>query len=649
MSVGPLPSPLDLELEADAPRDIPDQGPVDRTPLERLDNEELHTKVLVKLKARKNASQRKMSQFYDRWRANENRFQAYLASKDLDQIRKASNDRGTPPEILTITVPYTYATIMTIVTYLLHTFCGQKPIFQTDAYRDDMVERSQKMEVLLQYNADHERAIRRLYQYFTDGEMYGLQAMRVMWKAEVARRTRWQQPQMPLLGGTLGLQPVTVTETLFEGNELINIDPFAFFPDPSVPMDEVAVRGEYVFWEHMAGRHLLKKAEAQGLIAYVSKIPRGNQSKHNNISERAKLAAGDGSAGRVGIDLSGGQDQFLLTQGTIDLIPSEWGLGDSDEMEKYLFTWANDAQIIQCEPLDADHGKHPVIVGEPYSTGYGFGNSCAADMVGPMQDTLSWLINSHMFNVRAILNNTLVVNPQMIDMQDLKKGGPGRVIKMLPAAFGQDPKNAVSQLAVQDVTRTHIQDMQVITRLADMISAVNDNLRGITNSGGRKTATEVRTGNEAGASRLASHAVLTSSQSIVPLAEMMSLNYQQNVTMEFYLKTLGPEASPLKIRPEDLAGDYNFPVHDGTLPMDRVALMQVWKEILVAMMQNPAIAVGYNLPGIFEYTAKLGGAKNITQFKLRNVPDESLMQAAAAGNAVPMGEAMGSLPQGMLQ
>ena len=37
-------------------------------------------------------------------------------------------------------------------------------------------------------------------------------------------------------------------------------------------------------------------------------------------------------------------------------------------------------------------------------------------------------------------------------------------------------------------------------KLADMLSAVNDNLKGIQDSGGRKTATEVRTSNESGSS-----------------------------------------------------------------------------------------------------------------------------------------------------
>ena len=81
----------------------------------------------------------------------------------------------------------------------------------------------------------------------------------------------------------------------------------------------------------------------------------------------------------------------------------------------------------------------------------------------------------------------------MVEMQDLKNGGEARIIRLKQAAYGQDVRMALNQLQVSDVTRTHMQDMSLFIRLADMITGVNDNLRAIQNSGGRKTATEVRT------------------------------------------------------------------------------------------------------------------------------------------------------------
>lgn len=613
----------------------------------------LHAKVLEQLQNRIQSSERKMGQFYSRWRANEYRYQAYMHAKDVEDLRKAANETGKPPEVLHVTVPYSYATIMTIVTYLVHTFCGNKPMFQVGSHQPETVERAPLMETVLQYNADHIKMIGKLYQYFVDGEIYGLQAMRCMWRVDNSMRTRWKDVPIGgilMPGGPTMKQQVREPVVTFEGNDVVNVDPYNFFPDPRVPMAEVSTRGEYVFWKHYEGRHVLKAAEDAGQIKWLKDVqPLEGGRRSTGDSARANIASGDGHAGPGFVDNVA--NSYELHQGTVNLVPKEWGLGDGESMERWLFTIANWNQIIQAEPLDADHGKHPVIVGEPYSTGYGFGNFGIADLLGPMQDTMSWLINSHMFNVRAVLNNELVVNPQMVDINDLKKRGPGRVIKMLPAAFGQDPKMAVQQLAVQDVTSSHIGDMQVVQRIGDMVSAINDNLRGQNQAGGRKTATEVRTSGESGASRLGAHAMLISAQSIAPLAEMMALNLQQNLTQAFYLKVVGADGlmKPLQVDPESLSGDFHYPIHDGTLPLDRVAMLDVWKEIFLAVSGNPLLAQRYDAGGIFEYLAKLGGAKNLVQFKVQPAAAEGLPGQVQAGNMVPVPGMMPGMPSGMLQ
>lgn len=612
------------------------------SPIERLNPKgELHAQVLAKLTAMLDLSKREMTKFHTRWRSNEYQYQAYLNTKTLDELKKAGNARGTAPEFVALTVPYTYSALQTVVTYLLHTFCGRKPMFNVGSYREDNVRLAENMETVLQYNADHERLIRKLYQFFQDGEKYGLQVLRVLWKTEQRTRTKWKDQS--ILGFPAIQTQVQETATTFEGNDLFNIDPFNFFPDPRVPMDEVAKRGEFCFWQTVEGKHSLKKAEVAGLLSYIDHISLGNFTMNQQSqSARARLAEGSNNpVHQTGRD----ENYIVLEQGSVEIVPSKWGLGDGDQYEKWLFTIANGNTIIQAEPLSMDHNLHPIIVGEPYSEGYSFGNIGLADMLGPMQDMLSWMLNSHIFNVRAVLNNTLVVNPQMVDMEDLKKPGPGRVIKLKPAAFGQDIKTAVQQLAVQDVTRSHITDLQVITRFADMISATTDNLRGVQAAGGRKTATEVRTSGEAGASRLAAHARLISAQSISPLAEMQAINLQQNMTEALYVRLLGRKATeaPVRIGPDDISGDFYFPVHDGTLPLDRVALLDTWKEIFLAVVQNPVLAPIFDAVGMFEYIAELGGAKNLSTFKVQGRGNEEIAGALQAGNVIPLPTAAAEL------
>ena len=150
---------------------------------------------------------------------------------------------------------------------------------------------------------------------------------------------------------------------------------------------------------------------------------------------------------------------------------------------------------------------HPVSVAEPYELGYGFGNCGMMDYLTPIQDTISWFINSHIYNVRAALNNMLIVDPSMVEMQDLKNPEPGKLIRLKRAAYGQDVREALHQLQIFDVTQGHIDAAQMFVKLGQYLTGITDNMMGLQDEGGRKTAAEVRISSQAGASRLAAQAL----------------------------------------------------------------------------------------------------------------------------------------------
>ena len=611
-----------------------------------------HQTVLEYLTRRLDFSERQMSSFYDRWRFNERRVQAYINLNDYEKLLKDQNDAGGPPKAVNIVVPYMYATIMTIVTYMVHTFCGRKPIFQVGGLSDEAIERAPNMEMLLQYNADHTRLVRHLYQFFVDQEIYGVGILLNLWSKESARRTVWKQQQL-LLPNTSPEGSWTATKemrTVYEGNSARSIDPFMFFPDPRVPISEVNSRGEFVFWRTFEGKHYLKRMEQSGVLKYVDaagQMPRANTASEYNKSDRSIRSLGLSNPS----DLRGIQGNALgtefvqLDQGTVEINPSQlmpW-LGDSVQPGKWIFTILNKNQIAQAEPYEVDHGKHPIIAAEPYTFGYGFGQLGSADFIGPYQDIISWYVNSHVENVRTALNNMFVVDPSRVEMQDLRAPSPGKIIRLKRAAYGQDVREILQQLAVQDVTTNHMRDLELFVRMADALTGVNDNLKGLQDSGGRKTATEVRTSSESGASRLASSAMLRSAQALVDLAEMMSLNCQQFTSEEFYITVMGMDGAkkPFRISPEHLTGDFYFPINDGSLPIDRTAQLDIWKEIFMGVAQDQQLRQQFDVVGLFEWLAELGGARNIDRFKLnmQPMPQGQVEAQAQQGNLVPVPQA----------
>ena len=609
---------------------------------------ERHDFVKDYLLQRLRDSERKMNQFHARWQVSEKKMQAYIDLPNWEKTLKEMNDSGKPPLIVSVTIPLSFAMISTIVTFLLHTFSGRKPMFQVGSYKAETVKSSKNMETVIQYNADHTRLIKWLYQFFQDGQIYGLGVLRSRWKVETALRTvRKANTLRSIFGITVGSAAETVRElhTIYEGNEVTSQDPYMFFPDPRVPMTEVNRRGEYVFTRSYEGRHiLLQMQEDENLnIKWIdhipNSIPRNFGDTDDTQSVRSLMSGGDahpGSSFRTG-DLQ--QQSFVqLDQGSVFIIPRELGLGHSMKPEKWLFTIANKERIIQAEPADDDHGMHSVAVAEPYTMGYSFGSLGLADYLGPLQDSISWLMNSHIDNVRKALNDMFIVNPAMIEMQDLKNPAPGKLIRLKQAAFGTDVREAVMQLQVNDVTKGHLQDLELFLRISQLLSAVSDNVLGLQEAGGRKTATEVRTSTEAAASRLAAQARIISAQAIVDLTEQMSVNIQQRQSDDFYISVVGREGaeSPIKIRPDQLAGDFFYPIHDGTLPLDRVAMVDVWRELFSVVLQDQQLRGSYDIPRMFEFIAELGGAKNIAGMRLDVAPDAAMQQGVQAGNVVPI-------------
>jgi hypothetical protein len=620
-----------------------------------------HSAVKKYLLTRLEASERSMGKRYSRWRLNELQFQAYISLAEHEKILKSAKQSRSMPEITSLVIPYSYSTIMAIVTYLLQVFAGSDPIFRVNATKSESMMAQEYMELALKHNTTHTRMVLKIFQFLLDSQIYNLGVMRNLWSVEERFTTVLKPAMMP---GPQGLMPdfsqprtrQREMSVVHEGTNVTNVDPFMFFPDPRVSPAECSRKAEFVFWRDFTGMHILEEQQAKGMVKYLDDIgdrPKAGmftgeadvpQSNRNNATKEESTNPYRRPDGVL-------EDYVQLDQGSVVVIPSKLGLGDSDLPEKWLFTIANKNQIIQAEPLDLDHGLHPVCVTEPYSMGYSPGGMSMVEMLEPIQEGMSWLLNSHIHNIRGIINNSFILDPNAIDMTSFKDGRPGKLIKLKPSAVGRDVRTVIQQLQMYDATAQHVTDIEVLRRLGDTISAVNDNLRGVQQAGGRKTATEVRTATENGASRLVMQARLISAQAMVDQAEQMCINMQQLTTEPFFMKVVGADGMEklMQIGPENLIGDFNFPVTDGTLPLDKVAILDVWKEIFQIVATNPMLQQMYNVDQIFDFVAELSGARNLDKFKLQppmgmggmgppGMPGDpaALAAQAGAGNVVPI-------------
>jgi len=585
---------------------------------------ELHGKVLAKLNAMWDFGKKEMKKHYSRWNFAEQRVQAFTSMEDYERLMQSLQEPDAiPPEPVSVIVPYSYATLHAAATYIHSVLLGRKPVFPLLATRGTETERARRMEIALQHNLDASRGQETLWQLIWDPLIYGFGVVKNGWETRQGQTIQW------LLG-----QRQLVNETIFAGNVVAAVDPYSFVPDPRVPIHQCNIRGDFMFCEVQVSTTTLRDLEKRGAMKWVNEGLQKNR-QYRNTTDDSSVSE---SRRRIKIGIRADSlvtptnvTQFsCVREGTVRLVPKDWGLGDEDTSQLWKFSWFK-GQIIQAEPLGMIHNMHPMAATEPTSFGHDFMSVAMHDMIGPFQDVLSWLVSSRMENVRAAINNQFIADPARVDINDVRASPIGRVIRLKQTAQGLPIKEAIEQVIVNDVTRGHLADIQTMRILADTITGVNDNLRGIQTAGGRRSATEARQSMQAGAQRLSSMAIRLSAQAFAPLAQQMIMNIQQFMPDKLWVEMTGDDGMPAstQLTPDMLVGSYNYQVSDGTLPYDKQAMLEAWKEIMFGIAKDPELRQAYSLPNIFRYVAELGGAKNIDSFKRQ-------MEQAPPGMGAPV-------------
>jgi hypothetical protein len=546
-------------------------------------------------------------------------------------------------------IPYSYAVVMAAHTYLTSVFMGRNPVLQVDGRHGEGAQQVQAMEALLQYQMLVGQLGPVLYTWLYDALKYGFGTIGVYWEERLENITQLI-PQFDMFGGqTNQHQQQTVQIRRYSGNTLYNIQPQFFIWDVRYPVKSFQ-KGEF------AGRRV--KIPWNEIIRRI----KAGQYMRDNVRAIGPGKGEDYSITDMGSPLLERPEAYAQTQQwnevlnifrthpmmvdayelVIDVIPVEWGLSKSDFPEKWVFTCtANYGVLFGAQPLGAYHCQFPFMVCAMDAEAYGLSPRGYPSVLTDIQNTIDWLLNSHFYNVRAALNNKVVVDPSRVVMKDLLNPLPGGVIRLKPEAYGTDTRLPVSQLQLVDITREHMADLPAMIGIGERTAGVNDQIMGLLATGGRKTATEVRTSTSFGVNRLKTIAEYMSSGAWAPLTQILIQNSQQYYDMEMKLKIAGdlaPGAGQgfMVVDPNVIAGFYDFIPVDGTLPIDRFAQANLWKELLQGVMAMPQIAAQYDLAGIFQWVAQLSGLKNITQFKVQITPDQQFQLAMQQGNSVPI-------------
>lgn len=602
---------------------------------------QLHQKVLGKLLNRVRVAYEKMDSRRRSWREIDKTLTAYVRIDELERKVKEKDKRAP----VSIVFPHSYSILETLTAFMDGLFL-REPIFQYDGNSPEDTIGAILMTKVVEAHCKRFKVGLALHTAFKDSIAYGVGACFPLWKQKWGYRTRSSY------GMDGQLEKTSEPALLFEGNSLENVDPYQLLLDPNYGIQSIQ-DAEFVGFVRRTNYYNLLPEDGKGAVFNVRYLKGKDCTSRYWGSQRDQKAqtttVGDTSVLRP-VDVV-----YLY----INIIPKDWGLGNYEEPEKWLFAIAADRYIIQAQPLDLDHNMFPVAVCAPTFDGYSSAPLSRLELLGGMQELLDWLLNSHVANVRKTINDMIIYDPYMLNTADLTDPKPGKLVRARRAAWGKDIRGSIQQLQINDVTRQHIADAQLTMGLMNQISGADDAMMGTLRQGGpeRLSAAEFSGTQSQALGRLQSLAMIVGQQLIQDVGYMFAMHTQQMMQEDVWVNTVGAwqeqllahygpqiQNDRMRVTPQDLNIDFDIAVN----PEGQGQATQFWIQMFDTIAKTPELYQLIDVGRVFRYVASQLGAKNVDNFLRAPIqpvgaPTADVMAQAQAGNMVPIEEVANAL------
>lgn len=614
-----------------------------------------HAKLKELVRSRRAFSKRHISARYDRWNESEKVYRLF-AEPDA----KAPDGTKKQPWDWTIVVPMTYSVMQTELAFDLTLFTQRKPVIQLDGQGPEDVRPAKLMEQLLHHEWISRQMLLDVYTWLLDRRRYGVGILWNTYVEESTTRIVEKPRELSFMGLTIPLGTSRQPETIrgYEGNQPYTVDPYKFWPDPRVTLQR-AQEGEFMGRTVRRSYSYMLQREAQGIYRNVQFIPRlrpratsdGGRDDADSARDEIMNLASDFDARGDTVDfLDHGDvdlDEFVLT-----FVPRDYALGDRTTPEKWWVTLANDEVVVRAAPYTPVHQQYPGSLFEGSLDAHAAFNPGDPEILQGLQDMLSWLMVSRFQNIRTALNNMWLVNDDWVELRDILEPQPGKLLRLTKsgkaAAVTLGLEKMLKQFPVQDVTQSHLTDMQGIIDLFQRTAAAPENLQGIISSKDR-TLGEQQMAVSAATRRLQINVQLAWAQGVVPWTLQRVMNLQEHLSEQRYLrvvgewpKALGPRPMQpfMQISPDEIQGQFIFEIIDGTINHQE-QLLQTWKEVWVEWSKNAMLQQRYDGDAIFRRMALLSGITDIDDFILEAPmgPDGQLPPVGPDGQPILAGAA----------
>jgi hypothetical protein len=572
----------------------------------------------------------------------------YISPKAEDRKRRRENKGGKDPKPTNMSLPLAGAQIDECVTYMMSVFAPEMDFFEAVAPADKQI---MAQAVVAQLNQHSQKA-----QYYRHISRMSTAAIRYNFGGLTCN---WEKVNGITFKGKPGGVADKVQDTVWEGNLLQAIDVYNFGYDTAVHPVDLALEGEF-FWEveritPFRARRMAKDGMLFGINRFVGETIA--QNAQNSMDGKLFYFTPPSVRDDTGFAQSETNWVSLLRASNVQesapgleivrytgwINPKQLGLGNTDELQVWRLKIVNGRYLAHAVKLDDTHGMLPVAIAAPLEDDLKNEQRTHAEMLIPLQQFASFLMNSHQAAHRKAIYGVTVFNPQFfpgldVDAEDLASA----VIPTKSSATLLDIDKVFRHYQTAPNTGQNVQDIGNIIQLmqkilpTDMLQQVADLERATV----YQAAATVQAGNR----RQLKIARMISDQCLNVIKFQMIYNLYSNMQSISYVDPNGVRTT---IQVGDLVdAGIEYEIGTGLKGIDRLITVQIIRDVLNGIIQSQQAIAEFDIVSLLNYFATLAGDKtDLRQFR-RGASGMSPAQASQPGGAQVSPGATANAPAG---
>lgn len=451
-------------------------------PLVNADN---HKKLLNFLMTRLQVAEPARNARAARYVAADKQLFGWLVLDSEDAKRKTKQDEKGSPVAIEQHLPLSIIQLNDRLSYFMGIFGPANGMF---AHTGNPEEHSagQTLLKVMNHQAQHAGYYPHLMRALLDINKYHVGGLLVEWDTEPGF-------EITIEGGKRQQTPTI----LWEGNRTEALDMYNVLWTPGICASEVDHKAEYCALVSLVSYHELQRKGASGEWFNVrqaldvfdkreSVTPPATSNKtrfYKHPPAELKLGQDALSSNNGWVDVLSynlGEDSTKTAYGTYERVrmwcwlnPTEFGLAKStkdaprDRLELWKIEILNGLWIVSAEHVTNIHGRIPVAIGLGSFDSLGEWQKSSGEILRPLQDFVSFLLNTHIKGVRKNIWGTTIYDPEVVDLKQIPEGDVAARIPAKPTGADKDLSKAIYE------SKSNVDTKQTMTDLQGMLQIVN--------------------------------------------------------------------------------------------------------------------------------------------------------------------------------